>query len=126
MQSEDRERQWNRDTTSRLVSSIPSPTSSPISSTSSTMGDQQNPHHNVGIQAQGPRPLRDYMYPTRAAQPSCIVLPPTNAHNFEIKTGTINMLAKFAGKEDPYLFIREFEEVCATLRIQQLTNDSIR
>ena len=90
------------------------------------MGDQQNPHPNVDIQAQGPRPLWDYMYPTRATQPSCIVLPPTNAHNFKIKPGTINMLPKFTGKEDPYLFIREFEEVCATLRIQQLTDDSIR
>ena len=35
------------------------------------------------------------------------------------------MLPKFWGSEDPYLFIREFEEVCATLRLQQLSNDSI-
>ena len=36
------------------------------------------------------------------------------------------MLPKFGGSEDPYLFIREFEEVCATLKLQQLSDDSIR
>ena len=36
------------------------------------------------------------------------------------------MLPKFSGTEDPYLFIREFEELCATLRLQQLSDDSIR
>ena len=35
------------------------------------------------------------------------------------------MLPKFRGNEDPYLFIREFEEVCATLRLHQLSDDSI-
>ena len=90
------------------------------------MDDQQNFEPNAFTQAQVPRALRDYMYPTRAAQPSCIVLPPNNAHNFEIKPGTINMFPKFTSNDHPYLFIREFEEVCATLRIQQLTDDSIR
>ncbi|KAK1265662.1 hypothetical protein QJS04_geneDACA014972 [Acorus gramineus] len=66
------------------------------------------------------------MYPSRTTQPSCIVLPTTNANNFEIKPGMINMLPKFDGSEDPYLFIREFEEVCSTLKLQQLTDDSIR
>ena len=36
------------------------------------------------------------------------------------------MLPKFGGNDDPYLFLREFEEVCATLKLQQLTDDSIR
>ena len=81
------------------------------------MGDQQNPEPNAVIQAQALRALWDYMYPTRVVQPSCIMLPPTNAHNFEIKLSTINMLPKFTGSEDPYLFIREFEEVCVTLKI---------
>ena len=29
-------------------------------------------------------------------------------------------------REDPYLFIHEFEEVCALQKLQQLTEDSIR
>ena len=37
------------------------------------------------------------------------------------------MLPKFSGgTEDPYLFVHEFEEVCATLKLQQLTDDSVR
>ena len=36
------------------------------------------------------------------------------------------MLPKFSGgTEDPYLFVREFEEVCATFKLQQLTDDSV-
>ena len=42
-----------------------------------------------------PRALKDYMYPSRTSQPSCIELPPTYANHFEIKPGVINMLPKF-------------------------------
>ena len=38
------------------------------------------------------------------------------------------MLSKFAGakSEDAYMFISEFEEVCAMMKIQQLTEDAIK
>ena len=38
------------------------------------------------------------------------------------------MLPRFAGKdaEDAYVFIREFEEVCALMKIQQLSEDAIK
>ena len=38
------------------------------------------------------------------------------------------MLPKFAGveSEDAYMFISEFEEVCAMLKIQHLTEDAIK
>ena len=64
-----------------------------------------------------PRILKDLCYPVRTAQPSCIRLPQTDA-NFEIKPQIINMLPKFTEIEDAYIFIREFEEVCATMRLQ--------
>ena len=72
--------------------------------------------------------LKDRCYPARSAQPSCITLPPVNGNNFEIKSHHISMLPKFTGSdgEDPYLFIHEFEEVCALQKLQQLTEDSIR
>ena len=38
----------------------------------------------------------------------------------------INMLPKFTGIDDAYIFIREFEEVCATMRLQQLLEDEIK
>ena len=73
-------------------------------------------------------PLKDRCYPARSAQPSCIVLPQVTANNFEIKHHNISMLPRFSGVEgeDPYLFIQEFEEVCALQKLQQLSEDSIR
>ncbi|XP_074351553.1 uncharacterized protein LOC141690673 [Apium graveolens] len=72
--------------------------------------------------------LKDRCYPARSAQPSCITLPPVDGNNFEIKGHHISMLPKFTRSEgeDPYLFIHEFEEVCALQKLQQLTEDSIR
>lgn len=70
--------------------------------------------------------LRDRCYPSRSAQPSCISLPPVTGNNFELKPHFINMLPRFTGIEDAYLFIQEFEEVCALMKIQQLSDDSIR
>ena len=36
------------------------------------------------------------------------------------------MLPKFMGIEDAYIFIREFEEVYATIRLQQLSKDEVK
>ena len=38
--------------------------------------------------------LKNYMYPTRSTQPSCITLPALTT-NFEIKFGVIQMLSVF-------------------------------
>lgn len=72
--------------------------------------------------------LKDRCYPTRSAQPSCITLPAVTGNNFEIRGHQISMLPNFRGSdgEDPYLFLHEFEEVCALQKIQQLSDDSIR
>ena len=70
--------------------------------------------------------LKDLCYPVGSIQPSCIRFPQPTANNFEIKHQIINMLPKFTGIEDAYIFIREFEEVCATMRLQQLLEDEIK
>ncbi|XP_026410828.1 uncharacterized protein LOC113306058 [Papaver somniferum] len=74
-----------------------------------------------------PRSLKDYMYPTRASQPSCIVLPET-AGQFELKASTIHMLHVFRGvdAENPYHHVREFEEICGTLRFTQMPEESLK
>ena len=36
------------------------------------------------------------------------------------------MLPTFIGIEDAYIFIREFEKVCATMRLQQLSKDEVK
>lgn len=71
--------------------------------------------------------LKDRCYPTRSSQPSCITFPPVNGNNFEIKAHH-NMLPKFTGSdgEDLYLFLHEFEEVCALQKLRHFSEDSIR
>ena len=53
------------------------------------------------------------MHPTRIGTPSCIVFPP-NTFSFNFKPGIIQLLPTFHGFEsqNPYLHLREFEEVC--------------
>ena len=36
------------------------------------------------------------------------------------------MLPKFTGNKDAYIFIRDFEEVCDTIRIHQLSDNAIK
>jgi hypothetical protein len=66
------------------------------------------------------RTLRDHMNPTRTSAPLCIVFP-SDASHFNFKAGIIQLLPTFHGLdlENPYLYLREFEEVCNTY------NDSI-
>ncbi|XP_077222173.1 uncharacterized protein LOC143856016 [Tasmannia lanceolata] len=75
-----------------------------------------------------PRTLRDRFYPTRTAQPSCIRLPVVQGNNFELKSQFITMLPHFHGlpSEDAYLFLREFEEVCVLIKMQQLSDDAVK
>ena len=122
-------RRWTHDHTTWLIRSLSPPSRNSSSSFSPAMEGNINPNPNPNLiinEDNDPRPLRECWNPTRNVQPYCIVLPPTNANHFEIKPGVINMLPKFSGTEDPYLFIREFEEVCVTLKLQQLNDDSIR
>ncbi|XP_026396815.1 uncharacterized protein LOC113291504 [Papaver somniferum] len=74
-----------------------------------------------------PRSLKDYVYPTRASHPSCIVLPET-ASQFELKASKIYMLPVFRGVhvENPYHHVREFEEICGTLRFTQMPEESLK
>ena len=65
-----------------------------------------------------PRTMRDFMNPMRTSTPSCIVIPEGDdavAH-FNIKPGTLQSLPHFHGedKENPYLHIKEFEEMVNT------------
>ena len=53
--------------------------------------------------------------PKRTSSESAIVLP-TDAHKFNLKPGTVQLLPTFHGleKENPYNHLRLFEEVCST------------
>ena len=60
--------------------------------------------------------MQDYLNPTRASTPSCIVLP-KNAHTFVTKPGMLLSLPTFHGMENesPYLHVKEFEEMVGTM-----------
>ena len=78
---------------------------------------------------QGDRPmtLKDYMSSTRRTQPSCIALPHTNV-TFELKFSMIQMLPVFYGlyQENPYQHVREFKDICGTMRIIYITEDALK
>ena len=73
------------------------------------------------------RSLKDYLHPTRTATPSCIMFP-ANTPQIDFKPGMIQLLPTFHGleNENPYLHIREFEEVVATFTSQTNALDFTR
>ena len=60
--------------------------------------------------------MQDYLNPTKASTPSCIILP-SNAHTFVIKPGMLPSLSTFHGMESKssYLHVKEFEEMVGTM-----------
>jgi len=73
------------------------------------------------------RTLRDHMNPTRTSAPSCTVFPPDASH-FNFKPHIIQLLPSFHGLdlENPYLHLREFEEVCNTYNDLNCSMNTIR
>ncbi|XP_026378387.1 uncharacterized protein LOC113272804 [Papaver somniferum] len=71
--------------------------------------------------------MKEYMYPTRASQPSCIILPADDGQ-FELKASTIHMLPVFRGAdaENPYHHVRDFEDICGTLHFDQMPEESLK
>ena len=74
------------------------------------------------------RTLMDRIFPDRFSVPSCITLPAPTGNHFEIHSSHINTLLKFGNfnHDDPYIFLTKFEQVCATFKLQQLSDDGIK
>ena len=65
--------------------------------------------------------LSDIFYPPRTALLSCFVMPVLIPNvTFELKPHYTQMLPKFSGLEDAYLFLREFEEVCSMMQFPNI------
>ena len=101
--------------------------SSPPSPTSSVATILRNPIVMAQHEEVQQRSLKDYLHPTRTAIPSCIMFPP-NMPNLDFKPSMIQLLPTFHGleSENPYVHIREFEEVVATFHNRAEAVDSIR
>ena len=74
-----------------------------------------------------PPPLKTYFTPNAYTSPSCIRIPTTVAH-YEIKPGIVSMLTPFFGlpSEDPYKHINQFLKVCSTVKLNNLTEETLR
>ena len=93
----------------------------------STMADDENTQGDNEYHNDPPvRSLRDYLQPTRTSTPSCIVFPDA-VGNLGMKPGVIRLLPKFHGldSESPYLHLKEFDEICATLQYNNVTDDVV-
>ena len=135
---------WTRDGTNRLrrTSSESSLNSIPLTSSSSStsisiMADEQimegGDRPQPILPPQEPqqeaprRSLREYLHPTRTCAPYCSA-PIVQGQIFNFRPGMIPLLPNFHGmeSENPYLFIREFEEVCSTFNEQRCPEEVIR
>ena len=110
----------NRDTLGRFVRQQleileNSPRSSSVHSHSPETPTLRGPFQMAQNEEVQPRTLQDYLHPARTATPSCIMYP-HNMPNVDLKPGMIRILPTFHGmeNENPYVHIREFEEVVAT------------
>ena len=106
-----------------LVDAVSTSSNPPTSPTSLTIHNPIAMAENEEVQH---RSLRDYLHPTRTATPSCIMFPP-NMQNLDFKPGMVQLLPTFHGleRENPYVHIREFEEVVATFHSQADTANAI-
>jgi len=98
------------------------------SSSYENMAEEDNQSlHNKNNENNRVRTLKDHMNPIRIRAPSCIVFPPDASH-FNFKPDIIQLLPTFHGLnlENPYLHLREFEEVCNTYNDLNCSMNTIR
>ncbi|KAI5351510.1 hypothetical protein L3X38_004401 [Prunus dulcis] len=98
---------------------------------SSNMAEIPNNNNDEGggaLVVQPRKPLREFSIPKVTDQPSCIVYPQLTVDRFELKSGMIHLLPTYYGNttEDPYMHIKQFFEICATMKIQNLDDEQIK
>ncbi|KAI5312350.1 hypothetical protein L3X38_041523 [Prunus dulcis] len=99
---------------------------------SSNMAEIPNNNNNDdgggALVVQPRKPLREFSIPKVTDQPSCIVYPQLIVDRFELKSGMIHLLPTYYGNttEDPYMHIKQFFEICATIKIQSLDDEQIK
>ncbi|CAL9029458.1 unnamed protein product, partial [Prunus brigantina] len=99
---------------------------------SSKMAEIPNNNNNDegggALVVQPRKPLREFSIPKVTDQPSCIVYPQLTIDRFELKSGMIHLLPTYYGNStrDPYMHIKQFFEICATIKIQGLDDEQIK
>jgi len=71
--------------------------------------------------------LNEIFYPQLLTSPSCLNLPTLGTNvNLKLEPHYIQMLPKFIGLEDAYLFLSEFEEVCNMIHFHNVNTDVVK
>ena len=124
--------QWFRNSKGRLVKiSIPQESQETDSRVSMNLDPMEPPHEEQQSQ-QGVdrnlnafRSMRDHIHPPRMSAPSCIV---PSTKEMIVRPYLVPLLPTFHGLEskNPYTHIREFKDVCNTLKEETTTLDLMR
>ena len=119
-------RRWSHKNSGRVIRRSPSPPLGMADIRVENFSEHENDQALQNLHEQ-PKTLRDFMHPTRTGSPSCIIFP-LNATRFNFKPGIIQLLPTFHGfeSENPYLHLREFEEVCNKCIVQNCSMNIIR
>ncbi|OMO62746.1 reverse transcriptase [Corchorus capsularis] len=92
--------------------------------------EKQKQKEVMGDQEVDPKPVGDYAIPSITNARTSIARPTIWAQNFEMKPGLITMVQQnpFDGRptEDPFLHITNFQEICDTVKIHNVTDEAIR
>ena len=93
----------------------PTPENSPMAS------DHEEDRDSMAGEADQNQPIRtmrDYLQLPRGKSNSCIVLLVNTHGNFTLKPGMLQHIPSFHGmdSENPYLHLKDFEEVCSTFK----------
>ena len=77
--------------------------------------EEQQSHQGAHRDPNVYRSMRDHIYPPSVSAPSCIMPP---VEDMVVKPYLVPLLPTFHGmeNENPYMHIREFEEVCDTFK----------
>ena len=80
-----------------------------------TPPEEQQSQQGVHREPNAYRSMRDHIHPPRVSAPSCIIPP---AEDVAVRLYLVPLLPTFHGmeNENPYTHIRDFEEVCTTLK----------
>ena len=111
--------QWDRNTTGRLErlgASIEEGCEVSLHTNKmETPPEEQQSQQGVHREPNAYQSMRDHMHPPRVSEPSCIIPP---SEDVAVRPYLVPLLPTFHGmeNENPYIHIRDFEEVCTTFK----------
>ena len=121
--------QWDRDTSGRLNRiSTQLDLASEVSVQTDTMDpipEEQQSQPGTPMNPNAYRTMRDHIYPPRVSAPSCIIPP---ADDVAVRPYLVPLLPTYHGmeNENPYTYLRDFEEVCTTFKEGMMDMDLLK